>query len=297
MRNDHCCKECKTDIGECFRNQFKLRIGEHISISYIREESVVKSTAPSFDAKKSLDHTESMRRLSAIKAHVLDLFFPPQCCGCGKMGMILCVLCADALMRIPPQCFVCHAWVPALNNSPPGRTCKQCRPHSAVYAFLSPFSYQQHAMRELVHGLKYRRNREVASLFADMLASHLEAMRVTFPEDAVLIPVPLHKTRERARGFNQSFLIARALGEKLDIEVRRDVLIKTKQTVPQMELLREERLKNIADTFVILDPVLVRGKTVVLTDDVKTTGATLEEAARALKKTGAKQIWAITAAH
>lgn len=231
------------------------------------------------------------------KLLALDLLFPPQCCGCGATGMILCASCADGLMRIPPQCFVCHAWVPSTDTTPPGRTCSLCRPHSAVYAFLSPFSYQYSAMRELVHSLKYRRNREAARLFGDMLASHLAALHVIFPKDAMLIPVPLHKARQRERGFNQSFLIARALGQKLDIEVRRDVLIKTKQTVPQMELLREERLRNLHNTFFVQNPLPVQGKTVILIDDVKTTGATLEECARMLKKSGAKQIWAVTVAH
>lgn len=234
---------------------------------------------------------------SALKTQTLDLLFPPQCCGCGNTGAILCASCAYALTRIPPQCFVCHIWVPGTDKSPPGRTCGRCRPHSAVYAFLSPFSYQQHAMRELVHGLKYRRNREAAALFADMLASHLAAMHVTFPEDAVLIPVPLHQARERMRGFNQSFLIAKMLGEKLGVTVRQDALKKTKKTVPQMELLREERLKNLHDTFAIHNPLPVQGKTAILVDDVKTSGATLEEAGRVLRKAGVKQIWAVTVAH
>ena len=238
-----------------------------------------------------------MKWFLMLRAHILDLLFPPQCCGCGRIGTILCAACADALVRIPPQCFVCHAWVPGTDIAPPGRTCVRCRPHSAVYAFLSPFSYRQDTMRELVHALKYGRCREAAALCADMLTSHLTAMRIVFPRDAALVPVPLHKTRERERGFNQSFLIARVLGEKLGIGVRQDVLRKVKKTIPQMELFREERLKNLAGTFVVRDSVPICGKTVVLVDDVKTTGATLEEAACVLKQSGVQHIWAITVAH
>lgn len=152
-------------------------------------------------------------------------------------------------------------------------------------------------MRELVHALKYRRNREVATLFATMLASHLAAMHISFPNDTVLIPVPLHKTRERRRGFNQSLLIAKILAERIGFEVRRDVLKKIHKTVPQMELLREERLRNLHGTFAIQNPLPVQGKTVVLVDDVKTTGTTLEEAARLLKQSGARHVWALTVAH
>jgi ComF family protein len=213
------------------------------------------------------------------------------------MGTFLCALCTDALVRIPPQCFVCHAFVPATDTSPPGRTCGRCRSHSAIYVFLSPFSYQQSAMRELAHALKYRRNRDIASIFSDMILSHLAAMGVVFPKDALFVPIPLHKTRERIRGFNQALLIAKILGERLGHEVRPDILQKIKKTTPQMKLRREERLQNLTDTFTVSNSFLIKGKTVVLVDDVKTTGATLEEAACTVRKAGAKQIWAITVAH
>ncbi|MBI3420921.1 MAG: ComF family protein [Candidatus Sungbacteria bacterium] len=238
-----------------------------------------------------------MKRLSVLKAQILDLLFPLQCCGCGKTGVILCALCAGALTRIPPQCFVCRAWVPGTNMIPAGRTCLGCRPRSSIYAFLSPFSYQQDIVRELIHSLKYQRNRNIAPVLADMMALYLVAMRVVFPQNAVLMPIPLHKTRERTRGFNQSLLIAMALGERLMTKVEGGVLRKTKKTTPQMELRREERLRNLADSFMVISPPLVKGKLIVLVDDVRTTGATLEEAARVLKQAGAKRIWAITIAH
>ena len=116
------------------------------------------------------------KTLILCKSWILDLLFPPRCCGCGTVGKFLCFPCADALVRIPPQCFVCHAFVPITDASPPGRTCVRCRPDSAVYAFFSPFSYQQSAMRELVHALKYRRSREIAEIFADMIVAHLATM-------------------------------------------------------------------------------------------------------------------------
>ena len=99
------------------------------------------------------------------------------------------------------------------------------------------------------------------------------------------------------RGFNQSFLIAQNLGKKLGVEVHRNALRKIKKTVPQMELSREERLKNAIDTFAVSDMPLIRNRTILLLDDVKTTGATLEEASRVFRAAGAKKIWAITVAH
>lgn len=235
--------------------------------------------------------------LVRCKSWMLDLLFPPQCCGCGAMGTFLCAACACMLVRIPPQCFVCHAFVPAADTLPPGRTCTRCRARSSIYAFLSPFSYQQHAMRELVHSLKYRRSRDIAHLFADMILSHLATMAVVLPKDALFVPIPLHKSRERMRGFNQSLLIARILGKRLGSEVRGDVLQKIKKTIPQMELRRDQRLQNLAGTYTVSDPLVLKGKTIVLVDDVKTTGTTMEEAARVLKCAGAKRVWAITIAH
>ena len=140
-------------------------------------------------------------------------------------------------------------------------------------------------------------SREIAPLLADMIASHLSRMKVAPPKDALIAPIPLHKSRERERGFNQSLLIANALGGALGIEVRRDLVTKIKKTAPQMQLHREERLKNLLGTFIVPNPASVLKRTIVLVDDVKTTGATIEEAARVLRHAGAKRVWAITAAH
>lgn len=115
--------------------------------------------------------------------------------------------------------------------------------------------------------------------------------------DALLIPVPLHRARERVRGFNQSALIAEALGAKIGITVRGNILKKIKNTALQMALPREQRLKNVIGAYAVSDTDAVINRTIILLDDVKTTGATLKECARALQGAGAKKIWAITVAH
>jgi len=149
----------------------------------------------------------------------------------------------------------------------------------------------------MIHDLKYRRVRAHAPALAELLRSYLSYCRIAIPSGALLIPIPLHKKRERTRGFNQSLLIATALGEKLGMEVRGDILRKTKKTTPQMELSREERLKNMDGVFAVSDTSIVRNRTILLLDDVKTTGATLENAARVLRSAGAKRVWALTVAH
>ena len=141
--------------------------------------------------------------------------------------------------------------------------------------------------------------RVVAPVLGDLIADYLSYERISLPHDALIIPIPLHKARERMRGFNQSYLIARPIGERLNIPVLKDILIKIKKTTPQMELTREERLQNALGTFSVSDRsrVLIADKTIIILDDVKTTGATLEEAARVLRAAGAKRILAITLAH
>ena len=242
-------------------------------------------------------YNTGMTFFSSLKTSVLDLLFPLHCADCGAEGSSLCALCRTKLRFIPPSCFVCKKLVPTHNNLPPGRTCKECHKKTSVYCFLSPFSYGEPIIKLLVHDLKYRRVRPNAAALAELLHGYIQYFRITLPPNTLLVPIPLHKTRERLRGFNQSFLIAQNLGKKLGVEVHRNALRKIKKTVPQMELSREERLKNAIDTFAVSDMPLIRNRTILLLDDVKTTGATLEEASRVLRAAGAKKIWAITVAH
>ena len=238
-----------------------------------------------------------MPLFSSLKIVALDLLFPLRCAGCGKEGVALCPACSANLHMIAPSCFVCKKLVPEAGKIPSGRTCTPCRKKTKIYAFLSPFSYGTPAIKTLIHDLKYRRVRPHAEVLADMLGDYLRYFRISLPRDGLLIPIPLHKSREAARGFNQSFLIARSLGEKFGVKTPKDILQKIKSTKPQMELTREERLKNAIGTFAVSDRKTVANRTIILLDDVKTTGATLEEAAHTLKASGAKKIWAITIAH
>ncbi|MDO8500183.1 MAG: phosphoribosyltransferase family protein [bacterium] len=113
----------------------------------------------------------------------------------------------------------------------------------------------------------------------------------------VFIPIPLYKSRERKRGFNQSGLIAEFLGKHFNIAVETKAVCRIKNTLPQIEMKTDyDRQKNIAGVFKVETPDAVKGKIVILIDDVLTSGATLEEAARVLKSAGAKSIWAAVVA-
>jgi ComF family protein len=114
--------------------------------------------------------------------------------------------------------------------------------------------------------------------------------------DAV-VPVPVHKNRLRQREFNQSALLARHLAKKLQIELILDCLVKIKDTLPQVGLRSRERNENIKRSFSVRNKDLIAGKKVLLLDDVITTGATVRECSKVLKKAGAEGIYVIALAH
>lgn len=223
-----------------------------------------------------------------FKKYFLELLFPIACLGCGAEGSYLCADCIQGLAQTPPSCMVCKKLS--------FRTCRSCRENSYIYGFFSPYRYDAPLIRELIHGLKYRRIRALGGVLARFLAAHFDLYGIRFPENACLISVPLHSRRRRRRGFNQAGEIAVNLGALLGIEVRSDVLYKTRNTAPQVGLLRGRRQENVSGAFAVFNPAAIEGRTIILLDDVKTTGATLEEAARMLREAGAARVWAVTVA-
>ena len=241
-------------------------------------------------------YNADMGLFARAKTFALDLLFPLSCAGCGTEGAYLCAPCAADIPMYAPACIVCKKLVPAHGDIPAGKTCTPCRKKSRIYASFSPFSYDTPAIKTLIHDLKYRRVAGNAEILGALLSRAIAYHGILLSRDSVIIPIPLHPSRERTRGFNQAQLIADALGAKLGISVRADLLKKIKNTRPQMDLPREERLKNVTGAFAVSDSDTVRNRTCILMDDVKTTGATLESAARVLRAAGAKRVWAITVA-
>ena len=238
-------------------------------------------------------------KLNYVRTFLWDLLFPSLCLGCFREGEVLCSTCLGdlAARRSPPACFGCGRLIPEKERIPPGRTCESCRDESNIFAFLSPLNYEDRLVRELVHSLKYQRLRMIGPILGEVLFDYVKFWGVRFDYGSIVLAVPLHSRRERVRGFNQSQLIAEGFSRKLGMEFKTGVLKRVKKTKPQTGLDSQERRKNVLDAFEAVRPELVRGKTIILVDDVKTTGATLEEAVRVLKDAGARRIWAVTVAH
>ena len=141
-----------------------------------------------------------------------------------------------------------------------------------------------------VGGLKYRRRRRVAEALGALLAE-----RYPFGADALLVPVPLHRRRLRARGFNQALLLARVLGRRRALSVAPRALARIRATEAQTGLPAADRKRNLRDAFAVRTPAVIEGRPVVLVDDVLTTGATADACARALLAAGARRVDVYTA--
>ena len=223
-----------------------------------------------------------------LKRVALDLFFPPWCIGCGREGKYICDSCCEKLPEIsPPVCLKCGRTLTYEN------TCPGCIEEPvAIDGIRAPFLFQG-VIRKAIHELKYRNLKAVAPSLAGLLHDYL--LENTIPGD-VLVPVPIHRKRQGERGYNQSSLIARELGRLSGLPVIEDCLVKRVNTPPQVGTTSvSERRKNIAEAFICANERL-KGRQVILVDDVSTSGATLNTCAEILKNAGANSVWGLTIA-
>lgn len=235
--------------------------------------------------------------LYSLAKRVLHFLFPRTCFACGcdlpwNTNSSLCVLCEKDLKPTGP--LICRRCGVTLKSG--GAHCYHCRASKAktykCSVIRSSFAFNA-SSRGLVHGLKYGG--------ADYLAREMgKRMAVNFckyPELAsaeTVMPVPLFPSRRRKRGYNQSALLARAFAKETGLCVDETSLVRTRNTRSQTKLGRKDRLENMTEAFLCRNPTGVKGKVILLVDDVATTGATLEGCAAALKAAGAKKVFAYT---
>lgn len=228
--------------------------------------------------------TEVSALLSRTWSGLLDLVFPPRCVGCGRPGAWLCPSCLGAVQPVPPPtCSICY------ESTLGGSLCSACRRDPLAIDGIRSVSLHKGALREAVHGFKYKNQRGLAGPLAGLMRGVVAEHQA--PAD-VLVPVPLHADRLRERGYNQSALLARALAGP-GLEVDETSLARVRATASQTTLNRVERRANMAGAFACRDGRLA-GKRVLLIDDVCTTGATLEACAVACRQAGAASVWGLT---
>jgi len=177
--------------------------------------------------------------------------------------------------------------------------CVNCRDSAPAFERAVSFGEYEGSLRGLIHLLKYEKLTPVAGLLGGMLAQAIAELfagcRGGLP---LMVPVPLHKGRRRARGFNQAELIAHAASKRLPtkLEVACGVLVRQRDTISQVGLSREERMENVRGAFRVAERGAVKGRDIIVVDDVMTTGTTLSECARVLQQAGADRVWAATVA-
>ena len=218
---------------------------------------------------------------------IFDFIFPRKCLSCGKKGSDLCQKCLAGLPEAERE--------------------------SAKWIF-PMYDYRHPLVKKSIWLLKYNNKRQFAEIFAELMHGRIleELADLSVIENfrnPILIPIPLAPKRMRERGFNQALLICKKLMElnkktnlrnnmDIDFILEKDVLLKPKDTEHQARIEnRSQRLENIVGSFTIENGEKIKGKNIILIDDVTTTGATLSEAKKVLKQSGAKKIIAFTVAH
>jgi len=164
--------------------------------------------------------------------------------------------------------------------------CQECSKKRRSFRYVRVLTPFDHTVQKIIHLLKYNRKRSLGTRLGRMLAVSLLHDSRTNDVDLV-VPVPLHKSRLRERGYNQSYFLAQPIGKDLSKPVRDDLLVRVKRTRSQTDLSPTERVKNVSEAFKVKRPDEVRGRKVMLVDDVITTGATVEACSRALLEGGA----------
>lgn len=216
---------------------------------------------------------------------VLDLIYPPHCVACGQSGAWLCAQCiADMPVLREPVCSHCGKPLEA-----PG-LCVACRQSDSHLSAIRSLSPHVPPLREAIHALKYEGARVLAEPLGELLAGFWPQTGI--PAE-IVVPVPLHKARERQRGYNQSLLLAQAFGKHMALPVHARAMARERNTRSQVGLSHDERWANVWGAFRCLTGEL-RGARVLLIDDVLTTGATLEACAAALLEAGSAQVYAFT---
>jgi ComF family protein len=218
-----------------------------------------------------------MAFFSSARARIVEALFPQLCAGCRTeiaREHVLCSTCASAL-------------------KPRYTSEKYARSPLVAVHFL--FLYKTSPIRGILHAFKYAYVTEIRGLLWQTLAR--ERRVLARMRSDMIVPLPLHPRRLRTRGFNQSEIIAAKLAELLAVPLETRILTRKRNTPFQLKARnRLARMRNVRNAFAVSDPNRVRGKDILLVDDVITTGATLTEAARTLRAAGARRVEAFVLA-
>lgn len=223
----------------------------------------------------------------------LDTLYPRRCPVCDDIvmpkGRLICEKCQKKLSYVcQPICKKCGKEV----IGEQAEYCPDCLRHPRSFDHgLALLNYNE-AARHSMAKIKYNNKRQYLDFYADAISRRFGKLLLRMKADA-LVPVPIHPSRRRKRGFNQAEELADRIGKQLGIPVCSDLLVRTRKTLPQKELNPAERLKNLEQAFQV-QRMVGDIQRVILVDDIYTTGSTAEACTRALCQAGVRQVYVLS---
>jgi competence protein ComFC len=224
-----------------------------------------------------------------IIARILDLIYPGFCEVCAsklnKEERYICALClAKIRVNAPPFCRKCSRQL-AFKK----KCCYECKGKKSYLKQVWSWAIYEGTFKECMHAIKYRKKSYILNIFGKFLKEFTDKNSFMDKID-MIVPVPLHESKLSERTFNQAHLIGKILAVQ-NKKPLKDVLFKAKNTEPQHSLTKYERAKNVKDAFAVCGTRAIAGKSILVVDDIFTTGATLNECARVLLNAGAKEVY------
>jgi ComF family protein len=229
---------------------------------------------------------------------LLDLIFPPLCHVCKafipKAGeLLICTACLDKIsFLVSPLCTVCGA--PFATEAGQDHTCGACLTHTPFHTCRSATLFAG-PVQELIHRFKYGSRVHLCHPLGLLTAAALATFCIEAAPD-LIVPVPLHRKRLRQRGYNQSQLLGEVLEKRWRVPLEIGNLRRVRWTEPQTSLDATDRVMNVRGAFAVKDPRRLKGKRVLLVDDVLTTGSTMRACVEALREAGVAGFFAVTIA-
>ncbi len=229
----------------------------------------------------------------------LDILFPPLCHVCKSFipeagSLHLCSDCREKIVPVTsPLCTVCG--IPFNTEAGINHICGPCSVKKKPFASARSAVCFHGPAQELIHKLKYGKKTYLARPLGFLTTGPL-APFIAETGVELIVPVPLHRRRLKERGFNQALLIADVLSKSFGIKLARNNLRRIRWTEPQINLSGDERIRNVRGAFSVKDPQTFEGKTILLVDDVYTTGSTVAECAKVLDANGAGMVHVATVA-
>jgi len=263
-----------------------------------------------FDAPPSSRSCSRWTWASRIGESLFSVLFPSDCriCAAPLLNVSRLPVCPECLNQIHAVrgkvCDICGERVLssyAVNDAEGICRCPVCRRVDRPFARAVAYGSYDGGLRELIHLLKYNAVRPAAAVLGRMLAQAIAPLEPSFEQaTVVVIPVPLYESRRRQRSFNQAELMARAALKLLPaserLQLRTGILVRIRDTHSQIGLTSHQRRENMRGAFAVARAAEVTGREVLLVDDVYTTGTTVTECARVLRRAGAARVWVATVA-